>query len=1240
MTNSNTNTTTKLITTLTILFALTGMAAASTVTKTGNPTTDMGTGSTDVPIYQFEFSAGDDTIIQDNGVSPGDTLTDFAASDNVYIYDASNDNLWTDAEDALYIDDDNYGTYEASGRSVGGAITLDQNGFSQGSQVTSNFVIETGTNDEIVFTEDGSTTITATLTSGSYTGSGLATEINTKLEAAGSETYTVDYDTTNTNRFTISSDNSVGGSTDLLWTNAGSTASGTLGFDGGADDTGIGSTNAVSDSDVEFNIVTNNNDEIGVNVDGSGFSDYTITSGVYTSSGLATQLQTDISDAVTVDYGTSATDAFTIESDTSTLSDTPTDSSVVVQAPSSGNDLTSSIGLGTPAQEKNGYVTITDGTNDEFNVDVDGSGNELVDIVAGNTDYSDANTLVTDINNAMSSGATASWDTDHIVIKSDSTGSSSSVVVSGGNNDATGTIGFGTPTERTGDTVITGDSNLDSEQSDGTLLQSSDSFDIKYVENNQNTQFDSGEAIVEDSYGNDIYGDTLQGITVANSESYANDQVATLKVLRDTNNDGFSQNTEVVASTSSKNFGQEISGIGIDAADTAEEFQVRVDIPTDVPAAEDQNTISAEITGTSTASTTSDTSVSNSNSQTVTVPHITEVATIGDGNGDISQVDVTFSESIKFNSADLGGLDLLNSNFAIDTSTDYSTATNGNTITVDLSTTPGDTGSTTSADYTASGSLQTETNSYAVTSGDQNSPTATDGAAPVITSATTYDVDNDGDVGAATLTASEAVDGNLGATPSDFEIGGTDASTIDAVEYTDDSGTTSDNSNAKFRVDLTDVSEIEGTEAKKVNYDGSSVTDVSGNSLLELTDSDVDETDGAVPQAVEVKTFDQDSDGKTDATQIEFSEAVDDSTVSSNSAYFEIGNTDAESFSTNRIDGTSDTETDDQFVSVTIDTDSNEVSGTELKQIDYTDSALQDMNSNNFATADDIGLTKTDAATPVLKYAEIDHSSSTDSATDITLEFSENVKDNNDNSEGVKIDGDKKEFSDTTGASTHKVNYGSELQTGDSPLVVMSSEIVDTSSNNNQAVNMSGNDVEVDTFRKDLSSGWNFVSFPIADSTSPSLDSVLDMDKVDVVWEYDSDGWTSSNDDLSTVEAGQGYLVNASSDHTIAPNVNNVVSNEGAQVSSPGEFELQAGWNLVGQYQEFNQDADAESNDQAAFRTVGSSNFNTVYRQTSPGNLAGITDVGGNSGVMKTGEAFWVQTTGKIPAGSLVYSEN
>jgi len=96
------------------------------------------------------------------------------------------------------------------------------------SVIDGGFVVD-ATNDSLLF-NDGSNR-TATLAQGTYTTSAFEAEIKRALEAAnaGSDTYTVTYDT-NTSKFTIANDAGNTNSIDLLFEDASTTAEALLGF--------------------------------------------------------------------------------------------------------------------------------------------------------------------------------------------------------------------------------------------------------------------------------------------------------------------------------------------------------------------------------------------------------------------------------------------------------------------------------------------------------------------------------------------------------------------------------------------------------------------------------------------------------------------------------------------------------------------------------------------------------------------------------------------------------------------------------------------------------------------------------------------------------------------------------------------------------------------------------------------------------------------------------------------------
>ena len=101
------------------------------------------------------------------------------------------------------------------------------------------YIIVDDTNNSIDFTEDAGPEIAATIQSGKYTASQLATAIENAMEAVSSVDYTVSYDA-NTSQFSIQDDGTL---TDLqlLWqtgTNAGTSIGPDIGFGASGDDTG------------------------------------------------------------------------------------------------------------------------------------------------------------------------------------------------------------------------------------------------------------------------------------------------------------------------------------------------------------------------------------------------------------------------------------------------------------------------------------------------------------------------------------------------------------------------------------------------------------------------------------------------------------------------------------------------------------------------------------------------------------------------------------------------------------------------------------------------------------------------------------------------------------------------------------------------------------------------------------------------------------------------------------------
>lgn len=239
----------------------------------------------------------------------------------------------------------------ANAGNTGGASVVDSR-VVDGSKVTQDsynvnltniYTVTAGSNDGIRFDPDGAgagAAVTATLAAGSYTGTELAAQIKTAMEAvSGGATYTVGFNGT-TGKFTITNNVANAVTLDLLSSNVLSTANTLLGLTG-ADQTAIAAGGAAT-SDVDttglagvsmrhvvndatlgsniFNITAANNTLI-VNDDG-GTTDTTITlaTGSYTGAQLATELASKLNasrnagntTAYTVGYGTVTAGRLTI----------------------------------------------------------------------------------------------------------------------------------------------------------------------------------------------------------------------------------------------------------------------------------------------------------------------------------------------------------------------------------------------------------------------------------------------------------------------------------------------------------------------------------------------------------------------------------------------------------------------------------------------------------------------------------------------------------------------------------------------------------------------------------------------------------------------------------------------------------------------------------------------------------------------------------------------------------------
>lgn len=279
-----------------------------------------------------------------------------------------------------------------------------------------------------------------------------------------------------------------------------------------------------------------------------------------------------------------------------------------------------------------------------------------------------------------------------------------------------------------------------------------------------------------------------------------------------------------------------------------------------------------------------------------------------------------------------------------------------------------------------------------------------------------------------------------------------------------------------------------------------------------------------------------------------------------------------------------------------------------------------------FGVSDDYGndidvaeqVIANDGLRPYIVSASVDHASSNETDTWIELEFSESMTlDNGD----ITVDG--KTVTGDTGSlsTTHAISYGELLETGNSPTITSVSGIDDLNGN---SAYIEGDGVNVSSFRKDLSQGMNTVSFPIEDGNTYPISDLLPTEKIDVVWAYYDGEWkaynpNSSNNDFTDIKGGYGYMVKASEDFTIAPNID-ILSG-----SSEAEYPVDEGWNLVGQMQEYEQTADTSD----AFAGLASGTTEEVHKLEYPDSLGykRIDPDSSDPEKMEPGNAYWVKAT-------------
>jgi len=245
-----------------------------------------------------------------------------------------------------------------------------------------------------------------------------------------------------------------------------------------------------------------------------------------------------------------------------------------------------------------------------------------------------------------------------------------------------------------------------------------------------------------------------------------------------------------------------------------------------------------------------------------------------------------------------------------------------------------------------------------------------------------------------------------------------------------------------------------------------------------------------------------------------------------------------------------------------------------------------------------------------------------DSSTTVAVQFSEPVVPDSDaDIQNITVDGES-----ATGVAPADepgewaFTFDSVIATGDGQNIAFGEETVVEL--HGDATSAAGTSETVDTHEFHIAEGSNFVSVP---AEFGSLD-IADSEFSDMsVMTYENGEWVSyapdksaDNQDLESMEGGQGYVVNADSDATVDVTVRNEESGDSAEDATPGQQQLQEGWNLVGHWQEGTQPA-ADGPGGALDSVGGDSTATNVYGQDTPGEFdyTPVTD-------FEPGEAYWV----------------
>lgn len=388
------------------------------------------------------------------------------------------------------------------------------------------------------------------------------------------------------------------------------------------------------------------------------------------------------------------------------------------------------------------------------------------------------------------------------------------------------------------------------------------------------------EITVTDQGSGDGHPTDIDSFQITNSGSATDADISSIQIYKESTGPGFSSNEDTAVGGSVSTFtriGGDDDGVITSVSDgTSDTFYVVVDLASD---ATDGETIQVDTqvdtpTGTSTSEFSSGDKTTVSASSTTEIdatPDISSATTAdSDNNGQLDEVDITFSESVQVDDGSPGnGIDGLQVGGGSEYGIDGVSGNPGSTITVSIAekSSP-DTDATPAVSYTQSGGLSDDNQQNKEIAATSPDVTPSDGAAPAMAAALTADNNNNGTVDQINVTMSEPLD------DSQSTIDSTTFASVDTYTIGKASSETGDDDEVEVVVTGTPSNDTSITTSNlKLNSGKLEDQTAARNSLgSDQTLSTV--SDGAAPTFKALSTADANNNGYVDELSVTFTEAI------------------------------------------------------------------------------------------------------------------------------------------------------------------------------------------------------------------------------------------------------------------------------------------------------------------------------------------------------------------------------